>query len=147
MASGCGTGLLGSKEEMTLKFQEYFKGNYRLMTQEEKDETVQRLERLAKLRRNVDVQMSSKKPIEGVLYGYAFNVTRCEGFMECVTACVKENNLDRKTHTQYIRIFEMEHGQMSPDVGDAKFFHEVPVEDHHRLHLHKGVLHRAACSS
>jgi len=130
MASGCGNGLLGSKEEMALRFQEYFKGNYRLMTQGEKDETVQRLERLAKLRRNVDVQMSSKEPIEGVLYGYAFNVTRCEGFMECVAACVKENNLDRKTQTQYVRIFEVEHGKMSPDSGDGKYFHEVPVEGH-----------------
>jgi molybdopterin-containing oxidoreductase family iron-sulfur binding subunit len=50
--------------------------------------------------------------------------------MECVAACVKENNLDRKSNTQYIRIFEMEHGQMSPEVGNGKYFHEVPVEDH-----------------
>ena len=130
MASGCGTGLLGSKEELALKWREYFKSNYRLMTQEEKDETIQRLERLAKLKRGVDVQISSKAPIKGVLYGYAFNVTRCEGFMECVAACVKENNLDRKTDTQYIRIFEMEHGQMSPESGEGKYFHEVPVEGH-----------------
>ena len=74
--------------------------------------------------------MSSKEPIEGVLFGYAFNVTRCEGYMECVAACVKENNLDRKSNTQYIRIFEMEHGQMSPEAGDGKYFHQVPVEDH-----------------
>ena len=53
MASGCGNGLMGSKEEMALRFQEYFKRNYRLMTQEEKDETVRRLERLAKLKRGV----------------------------------------------------------------------------------------------
>jgi Fe-S-cluster-containing dehydrogenase component len=100
------------------------------MTPEEKDETVRRLERLAKMKRGVDVQMSTKAPIENVLFGYAFNVTRCEGYMECVAACVKENNLDRKSKTQYIRIFEMEHGQMSPEVGDGKYFHEVPVEDH-----------------
>jgi len=130
MASGCGTGLLDSKEEMALRFQEYFKGNYRLMTQEEKDETVRRLEQLAKLKKGTDIQMSAKAPIEGVLYGYAFNVTRCEGFMECVAACVKENNLDRRTNTQYIRIFEMEHGQMTPESGESKFFHEVPVAGH-----------------
>jgi len=130
MVSGCGTGLLGSKEEFALRWQEYFKSHYQLMTQEEKDETVQRLERLAKLRKGVDIQMNAKGPIEDVLYGYAFNVTRCEGFMECVTACVKENNLDRKTNTQYIRIFEMEHGEMSPELGNGKYFHEVPVEGH-----------------
>jgi molybdopterin-containing oxidoreductase family iron-sulfur binding subunit len=130
MLTGCGTEMFGSKEERSLRFKEYFKKNYRRMTQEEKDETIRRLERLAKIRSDVDVQMSSKGPIEGVLFGYAFNVTRCKGYMDCVAACVKENNLDRKSNTQYIRIFEMEHGQMSPEVGDGKYFHEVPVEDH-----------------
>jgi Fe-S-cluster-containing dehydrogenase component len=129
MLSGCG-GMLGSSEELSIRWKEYFKKHYRLMTQEEKDETVWRLERLAKIKNGVDVQMSAKAPIEGVLFGYAFNVTRCEGYMECVAACVKENNLDRKSHTQYIRIFEMEHGQMSPEVGNAKYFHEVPAADH-----------------
>jgi len=130
MLTGCGTDMFGSKEERSLRFKEYFKKNYRLMTQEEKEQTVRRLERLAKIRNKVDVQMSTKEPIEGVLFGYAFNVTRCEGFMECVAACVKENNLDRKSNTQYIRIFEMEHGQMSPEAGDGKYFHQVPVDDH-----------------
>jgi len=130
MLSGCGSGMFGSKEELSLQWQEYFKKNYRLMTQDEKDETVRRLERLSKMNRGVDVQVSPKAPIENVLFGYAFNVTRCEGYMECVAACVKENNLDRKSNTQYIRIFEMEHGQMSPEVGNGKYFHEVPVEDH-----------------
>ena len=130
MLSGCGAGMFGSNEEYSLRWQEYFKKNYRLMTPEEKDETVRRLERLARLKSDVDVQVSSEAPIDGVLFGYAFNVTRCEGYMECVTACVKENNLDRKSNTQYIRIFEMEHGQMSPEVGDGKYFHKVPVEDH-----------------
>jgi Fe-S-cluster-containing dehydrogenase component len=130
MLSGCGTGLLGSKEELSLRWQEYFKKNYRLMTPKEKDETVRRLERLAKIQKGVDIQMSTKAPIEGVLFGYAFNVTRCEGYMECVAACVKENNLDRKSRTQYIRIFEMEHGEMSPEVGDGKYYHEVPVANH-----------------
>jgi len=118
-----------SSEEMKLRWQEFFKENYRMMTQEEKDQTVARLERLAKLKKGIDVQMSSQSPLEGVLYGYAFNITRCEGFMECVTACVEENNLDRKTKTQYIRIFEMEPGQLDPGTGDGQYYHEVPVED------------------
>jgi len=27
----------------------------------------------------LDVQMSNQEPLDNVLYGYAFNVTRCEG--------------------------------------------------------------------
>jgi len=133
LVSGCGTGMFGSREEASLRFKEYFKKNYRLMTPEEKEETVRRLERLARIQQGVNVQISSREPVEGVLFGYAFNVTRCEGYMECVAACVKENNLDRLSQTQYIRIFEMEHGQMSPEAGDGKFFHEVPVKGHHYM--------------
>ena len=130
IVAGCGTGALSTNERFGLLWKEYFKKNYRLMTQEEKDETVRRLERLAKMDRGVDVHVSSKPPIEGVLFGHAFNVTRCEGFMECEAACVQENNLDRESHTQYIRIFELEHGEMTPDAGESKFYHEVPVEGH-----------------
>lgn len=129
LLTGCQVpGLLGSREEFAIQFQEYFKKHYRLMTQDEKEATVARLERLAKLKKDVNVQISTKEPLEGVLYGYAFNVTRCEGYMECVGACIQENNLDRKTNTQYIRIFEMEPGQMTPDAGEGKYFHEVPVD-------------------
>ena len=74
-----------SSEGLKLRWQEFFKKNYRLMTQEEKDATVARLERLTKLNDGLDVQMGSYPPLNGVLYGYAFNITRCEGFMECVT--------------------------------------------------------------
>ena len=127
VTSGCGN--VANSEEMKLQWQEYFKKNYRLMSQEEKDATVTRLEKLAKIRHGVDVQMSNQEPHEKVLFGYAFNISRCKGYMDCVAACVKENNLDRKSKTQYIRIFEMEPGQLDPTSGDGKFFHEVPVED------------------
>lgn len=130
MAYGCGSGLYGSSETFSLRWQEFFKRNYRLMSQEEKDATVRRIERLAKLKRGIDIQVSNRGPIDGVLFGYAFNVTRCEGFMECVAACVKENNLDRRSHTQYVRVFELAHGEMTPELGDGKYFHEVPVEGH-----------------
>lgn len=130
LTSGCiASADAADSEEMKLRWQEFFKKHYRLMTQEEKDATIARLERLAKLQQNLDIQMSSDAPLEGVLYGYAFNITRCEGFMECVSACVRENNLDRKTNTQYIRIFEMEPGQLDPGTGDGQYYHEVPVDN------------------
>ena len=119
----------GGGEKLALQWQEYFKKNYRLMTEKEKEETVARLERLAKIQADLNPQISTQAPRENVLYGYAFNITRCEGFMECVAACVHENNLDRKAKTQYIRVFEMEPGQLDPGTGDGKYFHEVPVEN------------------
>ncbi len=130
MTTGCSSTLFGSKEELALGWKEYFKGNYRLMTPEEKDETVRRMERLAKLRTGVDIKISTREPREQVLYGYAFNISSCKGYMDCVAACVKENNLDRKSKTQYVRIFEKEHGDLNVASGNGKYFHEVPVEGH-----------------
>jgi molybdopterin-containing oxidoreductase family iron-sulfur binding subunit len=118
-----------SSEEMGLKWEEFFKTNYRLMTQEEKEATVARLEKLAKIRYDLDINVSNQDPVEKVLYGYAFNISRCKGYMDCVEACVQENNLDRRSKTQYIRIFEMDPGQLDPTSGEGKFFHEVPVAD------------------
>jgi molybdopterin-containing oxidoreductase family iron-sulfur binding subunit len=130
LVTGCVPGAdAAASGELKLRWQEFFKKNYRLMTQEEKEQTVARLEHLAALKGNPDLQIGTEPPIPGVLYGYAFNITRCEGFMECVTACVKENNLDRKTNTQYIRIFEMEPGQLDPGSGDGQYYHEVPVDN------------------
>ncbi len=115
--------------ELRLRWQEFFKKNYRLMTEEEKAQTADRLERLAAQQDDLEFHVGTEPPLPKVLYGYAFNITRCEGFMECVTACIKENNLDRKTNTQYIRIFEMEPGQLDPSTGNGKYFHEVPVDN------------------
>jgi len=129
LAAGCVPGAEAASEETRLQWKEFFKKNYRLMTPEEKKETVARLERLAKIRQDMDLQIGTEPPVAGVLYGYGFNISRCEGFMECVSACTKENNLDRKTNTQYIRIFEMEPGKLDPATGNGQFFHEVPVED------------------
>ncbi|MDP2105584.1 MAG: twin-arginine translocation signal domain-containing protein, partial [Desulfobulbaceae bacterium] len=130
LATGCSLkSLPATSEEFSLKWEEYFKKNYRLMTQQEKDETVARLTRLAKLHDNLDLTISAQEPREKVLFGYAFNITRCEGFMDCVEACVQENNLDRTSKTQYIRVFEMEPGKLDPSTGDGKYFHQVPVAD------------------
>lgn len=127
VTGGCVGG--ASSEEMELRWQEFFKKNYRLMTRREKDETVARLERLAKIQHGRDIKVSNREPLEGVLFGYAFNISRCKGYMDCVEACVQENNLDRRSKTQYIRIFEMKPGQLDPSSGDGKYYHEVPVED------------------
>lgn len=127
VTGGCGGS--ASTEEMGLKWEEYFKKNYRMMTEAEKEETVARLEKLAKIRYDLDIQVSNQEPVERVLYGYAFNISRCKGYMDCVEACVQENNLDRKSKTQYIRLFEMEPGQLDPTSGEGKYFHEVPVEN------------------
>jgi len=103
------------------------------MTEEERAETIARLERLAKLRGGVDVAIQGTEAQPGVVFGYAFNISKCKGFRRCVEACINENNLDRRAATQYIRIFEMQDGEVNLDEADATFQHEVPAEGHFYL--------------
>ncbi|HEX6132387.1 MAG TPA: 4Fe-4S dicluster domain-containing protein [Longimicrobiales bacterium] len=121
------------RERKQLEWRELIKRHYRLMTDEERADTIERLERLAKLRTGVDVTIQTTPAQPGVQFGYAFNISRCKGFRSCVEACINENNLDRASDTQYIRIFEMEDGVMDLDHADATFQHDVPAEGHFYL--------------
>ncbi|MEO9967138.1 MAG: sulfate reduction electron transfer complex DsrMKJOP subunit DsrO [Reichenbachiella sp.] len=119
-----------TKEKKELEWEEYFKGNYQLMTDDEKEGTVKRLERLYELNNAKHTSISAQGPQEDVLYGYAFNISKCQGYMDCVNACVQENNQDRGSQMQYIRIHEHENGQMNFDLAEDDYFHEVPAEGH-----------------
>jgi molybdopterin-containing oxidoreductase family iron-sulfur binding subunit len=121
------------REVRLLAWREYIKGNYRFMTDEERAETIGRLEQLAKIQRGVEVTIQSTGAQAGVLFGYAFNISKCQGFRSCIEACINENNLDRRAATQYIRIFELENGEINLDHADATFEHEVPAEGHFYL--------------
>jgi Fe-S-cluster-containing dehydrogenase component len=121
------------REVRVLAWREYIKGNYRFMNDAERAETIARLEELAKLKRGEEVTIQSTGAQPGVIFGYAFNISKCQGFRNCIEACINENNLDRRAETQYIRIFEMQEGEVNFDLGDATFQHEVPAEGHFYL--------------
>ncbi|MEO9806013.1 MAG: sulfate reduction electron transfer complex DsrMKJOP subunit DsrO [Reichenbachiella sp.] len=135
-----GTGLVNSacsvtasddtREKKSLEWEEYFKGNYQLMTDEEKEGTVQRLARLYELNNGKHANISAQGAREDVLYGYAFNISKCQGYMDCVNACVQENNQDRGSQMQYIRIHEHENGQLNFELAEDDYYHEVPAEGH-----------------
>jgi molybdopterin-containing oxidoreductase family iron-sulfur binding subunit len=121
------------RERLLLQFQEAVKSNFRVMSDDEKQETIRRLERLSQLNRGVHVDLSGEDAQEGVLFGYAFNISKCKGYRECVAGCVTENNQDRASGIQYIRIFEMEGGEVDFEEASAEYQHEVPREDHFYL--------------
>jgi len=121
------------KELKRIKRNEFFQKYYRVMTEEERAATVARFERKAKLVQGIDVEIDSTDARPDVMFGYAFNISKCEGSRKCVDACVKENNQDRASNIQYIKLFEMEGGMGNLHEGDAEYSHEVPVEGKHYL--------------
>jgi len=113
---------------------EWFQGNYRLMTDQEKKEAIERLEKRYSAQYGKKVTVDDAPAIDGVLFGYALNIQKCIGCRRCVKACVKENNQSRtNTEIEWIRVIRMEKGQFSLEDMDkgypaeAGFDHGVQV--------------------
>jgi molybdopterin-containing oxidoreductase family iron-sulfur binding subunit len=86
---------------------------YTRMTPDEITAAIGRIERRAKRQHGVDISVGTEPPLEDVVFGYALNISKCKGVRKCVEACVAENNLSRDPQIQYIRVLEMDHGDMN----------------------------------
>lgn len=119
------------KEISQLTWDEFFKKNYKIMSDEERIQTVQRLEALYEKKTGNTINMSHQGPFEDVLFGYAFNISKCQGYMDCVNACIEENNQDRNSEMQYIRIHQIEKGHgFNFEKADDNYTNQVPAENH-----------------
>ncbi len=111
-------------------FGDFFQDHYQRMTPDEIQQALARIERKAQRRYGVDITCENTPPQPGVVFGYALNISRCKGYRDCVSACVKENNHGRDPEsTQYIRVLEMEKG--SRDLEHSEHYYDpdtVPVE-------------------
>jgi len=74
-----------------------------------------------------EVSISDVRPVEGVAFAYALNLSRCIGCRKCAEACHQENNHDRAHSTSYIRVLEMEQGSMELERGNVDYDHTVPA--------------------
>lgn len=76
-----------------------------------------------------DVYVTADKPIPGVKFGYALNLSICIGCRKCAEACHEENNHDARTNNSYIRVFEMQKGSIDFAKGRVDYDHPVPQDD------------------
>ncbi|MCK5235704.1 MAG: 4Fe-4S dicluster domain-containing protein, partial [Deltaproteobacteria bacterium] len=118
--TGAGALLSGSDEaEAKFHWAEWFQKNYRLMTDEEKEAAVTRLEKRYSEEYDKNVTVDRTEAKDGVLFGYALNIQKCIGCRRCVKACVTENNQSREnTQIEWIRVIRMEKGEFSQEFMD-----------------------------
>jgi len=101
--------------------------HYKELSKEDLAGLIARLEKQQKDERGVDVTIKDPRPIEGVEYAYALNLSICIGCRKCADACHKENNHDRPSRNSYIRVFEMDGGGgIDLEKGTATYDHAVP---------------------
>jgi Fe-S-cluster-containing dehydrogenase component len=108
---------------------DFFQDHYQRMEPQEIADALARIERKAQRSYGRDIQCSNTPAPEGVVFGYALNISRCKGYRDCVTACVQENNLARGGQMEYIRVLELDKGSRDLDSANHYYDHDlVPQE-------------------
>ncbi len=115
-------------------FGDLFQKHYQKMSPDEIEAALDRIERKARRRFGVDIDCANTPPQEGVVFGYAINVSKCQGYRDCVHACVQENNLGRDSQVEYIRVLELDKGTMNLEESNHYYDPEtVPVDGKYYL--------------
>ena len=107
---------------------DFFQDHYKRMSPEQIQDALARIERRAKRQHGAEINCENTPPLQNVVFGYAINLSKCQGYRDCVYACVEENNHDRSSQMQYIRVLEMNAGSMNLEESDHYYDPEtVPV--------------------
>ena len=133
-------GVLATMMVGSCSWQEFFQNNFRRMTKEELEQTVQRLKAEYRQKYGKDFVVGTEGPIDATLFGYALDLQRCIGCRRCVYACVEENNQSRDPQIQYIRVLRFKDGEMDlehstiyydPEEVPEKGYYYMPVQCQH----------------
>lgn len=117
----------GSMEKMLQK-------HYQEMNPAEMKAALARIEMEVEKRYKIRPHVKDFKPMDGVEFVYALNLSRCVGCRKCVHACVAENNQSRSPEVQYIRVLEMPKGTTDIEKGNHHYDRDqVPDNNHYYL--------------
>ncbi|MBL8719112.1 MAG: 4Fe-4S dicluster domain-containing protein [Myxococcales bacterium] len=128
-----------------LSAEKFLQKHYKELGKEEIQKVIARVERETLEKYGAKVKVKDQKPIEGVEFGYALNLSVCIGCRKCAEACHVENNHDRKTNNSYIRVLEMDQGSFDMARGDAQYDHAVPAPGKYYLPIQCQQCDNAPC--
>ena len=130
-AAGAAAGVPGAAEAFDLE--SFFQKHFREMSEEELQELTERLARKYTQKYGKEFRVDATGPLDGVVYGYGLDISRCIGCRRCVYACVEENNQSRDPEIHWIRVLEFERERavrgLALEEGNPYYDHEqVPAE-------------------
>ena len=129
-AAGLAAAALAMGCDNSTNMEAFLQRNFRELSKEELAKIIARLEKEAAEKYHKTSLIGNEPPIQGVIFGYALDLSRCVGCRRCVHACVKENNQSRDPQIQWIRVLEMEKDK-GVDLEEANQYYnpeEVPAE-------------------
>ena len=86
----------------------YLRKRFKVLSPAEAKEVAARLEREYEAKYHRKVTVGVEPPLDGTLFGYALDLSRCIGCRRCVYACVEENNQSRRPQIHWIRVLQMD---------------------------------------
>jgi molybdopterin-containing oxidoreductase family iron-sulfur binding subunit len=132
-AAGAGALAAGPASALSFDLESFFQKHFREMSEDDIEALKTRLEEKYASRFGKPFTVASTGPLDGVVYGYGLDISRCIGCRRCVYACVEENNQSRDPEIHWIRVLEFERDQalrgIDLEEGDVYYDHEqVPAE-------------------
>ncbi len=113
----------------SMSMDELLQKHYKELNPEDMDRILKRIAREVEREYSVRPHVRDLKPMDGVQFAMALNLTRCIGCRRCVHACVEENNQSIDPEIQYIRVLKMPQGTIDMEQGDHNYdVDEVPEE-------------------
>jgi molybdopterin-containing oxidoreductase family iron-sulfur binding subunit len=111
------------KGEITLA--DLLQKHYRELKPEDLKRIMAELAAKAESQYGVRPDLRDIRPLDGVEFGYALNLTRCIGCRKCAHACLAENNQSRDDpediEMAYIRVLELEKGAIDLETSDPYY--------------------------
>jgi len=108
------TSVAPSNPDAEITAGEMLQGHFVLMSDEDKKKAIERLEKRYTAQYGKKTTVSNAPPLEGVLFGYALDISKCIGCRRCVHACVQENNQSRDNPViQWIQVMKIPKGNFS----------------------------------
>lgn len=128
-ATGLGASILGGCFKGP-KWEEFFQKRFQEMSPEEIISLLKRLEERYSRKYDMQFEVKATPAREGVIFGYALDLSRCIGCRRCVYACVQENNQSRDVQIHYIRVLRMKKGEFNLEASEHYYDPEkVPEEE------------------
>lgn len=114
---------------------EFLQTHYKRLSPDMMDQILRRIESKTEQAYGAKVQVRDYKPMPGVEFAFALNISRCVGSRRCVYACMRENNISPDhPEMSYIRVLEMPNGTLNLEEGDRSYQRDlVPAKNKYYL--------------
>ncbi|MBL9172143.1 MAG: 4Fe-4S dicluster domain-containing protein [Verrucomicrobiales bacterium] len=125
--------------------------HYRQLTPGDLQRIMAALETKCQQERGVRPTIRDLKPMDGVEFGYALNLTRCIGCRRCAHACLKENNQSRERpddiEMSYIRVLELNKGAINLETSNVYYdAAQVPQPDKYYMPVQCHQCRQSPCT-